>query len=168
MRLSTQLFNQSHLCLHSRHVFGSECVTNQSIDADNWKPKIWSDRVVCAGFLTHPRTKPWFFHTPWMSWGVWKNRNFEDCLEKFGCISLHVKKSFFYVLLNIHKIFFSKVTLGQIFWSNSSPAMLLEYINWRIFLKWSLMQNVSPKAILVWQLLFLHSIPDKNCESSFE
>ena len=168
MRLSTQLFNQSHLCLHSRHVFGSECVTNQSIDADNWKPKIWSDRVVCAGFLTHPRTKPWVFHTQGMSWGVWKIHTFDNCLEKFGCKNHTVKKSFFYVLLNLPKIIFSKVTLGQICWSNSSPVMLLEYIDWRKNLKWCFMQNVSSVAISVWQLLFLHSLPDKKHESSFE
>ena len=102
-----------------------------------------------------------------MSWGVWKNRNFEDCLEKFGCISLHVKKCFFYVLLNFYKIIFLKVTLGQIFCLKSSSAMLLEYINKRTNLKWCVMQNVCSVAILVGQLLFLHSLPDKKCESSF-
>ena len=73
---------------------------------------------------------------PWMSWGLWKIPNFEDCLEKFGCINLHVKKSFFYVLFNFDKIIFLNVTLGQIFWFNSSSAMLLEYINWRKNLNW--------------------------------
>ena len=116
--------------------------------------KIWSDRVVCAGFLTHPRTKPWVFHTQGMSWGVWKIHTFDNCLEKFGCKNHTVKKSFFYVLLNLPKIIFSKVTLGQIFWSNSSPVMLLEYIDWRKNLKWCFMQNVSSVAISVWQLCF--------------
>ena len=74
--------------------------------------KKWSFRVnlsdveVYKGVLAHPRTKPWIFHTPWMSWGLWKILNFEDCLEKFGCINLHVKKSFFYVLFNFDKMIF--------------------------------------------------------------
>ena len=105
--------------------------------AKKWSFRInLSDMEVYTGFLTHPRTKPWIFHTPWMSWGLWKILNFEDCLEKFGCINLHVKKSFFYVLFNFDKIIFLNVTLGQIFWFNSSSAMLLEYINWRKKLNW--------------------------------
>ena len=83
-----------------------------------WRCKKWSfcinlsDMEVYTGFLTHPRTKPWIFHTPWMSLGLWKILNFEDCLEKFGCINLHVKKSFFYVLFHFDKIIFLNVTLG--------------------------------------------------------
>ena len=45
--------------------------------------------------------------------------------------------------------------------------MVLEYINKRKKLKWCVMQNVCSVAILVGQLLFLHSLPDKKCESSF-
>ena len=98
---------------------------------------------------------------------MWKTLTFEDCLDKFGCKNSHVKKSFFYVLLNFHKLIVSKLTLGQIFWLNSSSAMVLEYIKWRKKLKWCVMQNVCSVAILVGQLLFLHSLPDKKCESSF-
>ena len=70
--------------------------------------KKWSHRVVKAGFLIHPRTKPWFFHTQGMSWGVWKNHSFDNCLEKFGCTNHTVKKSFFYVLLNFQFGFFQR------------------------------------------------------------
>ena len=63
-------------------------------------------------------------------------------------------------MLNFHKIIFSKVTAGQIFWFNSSSAMLLECINWTKNLKWCLIQNVSPVAILVssFPIYCLHKI----------
>lgn len=54
------------------------------------------------------------------------------------------------------------MTLGQIFWFNSSSAMVLKYI-----FNWGLMQTVSSVAIPLWQLLLLHSLPDKKRESSF-
>ena len=117
---------------------------------------------IYAGFLTHLRTKTWVFHTPWMSWGVWKTPTFENCLEKIGCVNPHVEKSFFYVLLYFAKMISFNMTLDQIFWFNSSSAMVLKFINWRKNLNWGLMQNVSSVAISVWQLLFLHSIPDKQ------
>ena len=98
-----------------------------------------------------------------MSCGVWKNPTFDYCLGKFGYKNPHGKKSFFYVLLNFYQIIFLEVTLGLMFWLNS-----LEYINRRKNLKLCFMQNVSPVAILVWQLLFLHSLLDKNGESLFE
>ena len=111
----------------------------------------WSDMEVQKSWLFASICLIWrftqaFWHTrgpnrefsiPRGCLGVYgKILNFEDCLEKFGCINLHVKKSFFYVLFNFDKIIFLNVTLGQIFWFNSSSAMLLEYINWRKNLNW--------------------------------
>ena len=53
------------------------------------------------------------------------------------------------------------MTLGQIFWFNSSSAMVLKYI-----FNWGLMQNVFSSYFSV-ATTFLHSLPDEKHESSF-
>jgi len=77
------------------------------------------------------------------------------------------KKIFFLRFAQFFQNIVLKVTLGQIFWLNSSSAMVLKYIKGKKNLKQCFMLNVSSVAILVGQLLFLHSLPDKKCESSF-
>ena len=82
---------------------------------------------------------------------IWRKK----CLYR----RIDVKKK--YILLYSAKIILLNMTLGQIFWFNSSSAMVLKYI-----FNWGLMQNVFSSYFSV-ATTFLHSLPDEKRESSF-
>ena len=63
--------------------------------------------------------------------GCVKNSYFLGLLRKIRLYKPPCKKIFFLRFLNFDEIIFLKMTLGQIFWLNSSSVMVLEYINKR-------------------------------------